>query len=46
MLALPLWFSEFAVPIGFGLLALQALAEFARLIGGAVPPASTGQPPV
>lgn len=43
MLALPLWFSEFAVPVGFGLLLLQALAELARLAGGAVPPRSSGE---
>ena len=43
MLALPLWFSEFSIPVGFGLLLLQAVAELVRLATGAVPPVSAGE---
>jgi len=34
MLAVPSWLTELAVPIGFGLLLIQALVELIRTIGG------------
>jgi len=34
MLAVPLWLTEIAIPIGFGLLLLQALAEMLRTVSG------------
>lgn len=33
MLNIPNWWSEMSVPVGFALLALQALAELARIFG-------------
>jgi TRAP-type C4-dicarboxylate transport system permease small subunit len=38
MLDIPQWWSEAVIPAGFVILALQALAGIARLLGGAVPP--------
>ncbi len=35
MLSVPFWLSEIAIPIGFGLLLLQALAEVVRTLSGA-----------
>lgn len=34
MLSVPRWMTESAVPIGFGILLLQCVAEFARLVSG------------
>ncbi len=34
MLAVPSWLTELAVPIGFGLLLIQALVELIRTLGG------------
>jgi TRAP-type C4-dicarboxylate transport system permease small subunit len=38
MLAVPQWMTELAIPLGFTLLALQALAELIRLPKSAPPP--------
>ena len=38
MLNIPNWYSEIVIPLGFGLLTLQALVEFLRLAGGQLPP--------
>ncbi|MBL6929135.1 MAG: TRAP transporter small permease [Rhodospirillales bacterium] len=35
MLSVPRWMTESAIPIGFGILLLQCMAEFTRLISGA-----------
>ena len=34
MLAVPLWMTEIAIPIGFGLLLLQVLTEMIRVVAG------------
>ncbi len=34
MLAVPLWLTEIAIPLGFGLLLLQALTEMVRTVSG------------
>ena len=34
MLAVPRWMTESAIPIGFTILLLQCIAEFARVVGG------------
>jgi len=34
MLSVPRWMTESAIPIGFGVLLLQCIAEFARLLAG------------
>lgn len=34
MLAVPSWLTELAIPVGFGLLLLQAMAELIRTLGG------------
>lgn len=41
MIAVPLWMTEIAIPIGFGLLLLQVVAEFCRTITGKLPSRST-----
>jgi len=44
MLAVPKWMTESAIPVGFGLLAVQALAELARLaVPGAAPASGVGE---
>ncbi len=43
MLEVPLWLSEIAVPIGFGFLLLQALAEAVRLMAGGTKPGGVGR---
>ena len=37
MLSVPKWMTESAIPLGFGLLCLQAVVEFIRLLQGAEP---------
>jgi len=37
MIAIPLWMTEIAIPIGFGLLLLQCVAEFYRTVTGNLP---------
>jgi TRAP-type C4-dicarboxylate transport system permease small subunit len=37
MLSVPNWMTESAIPLGFGILLLQCLAEMARLIVGRRP---------
>lgn len=39
MLAVPSWLSEAAIPVGFALLLVQALAELARTVSGTTRPA-------
>lgn len=34
MLAVPSWMTEIAIPIGFGLMLIQALAQFCRTLAG------------
>jgi len=40
MIAVPLWMTEIAIPIGFGLLLLQVIAEFCRVLSGRLPSSS------
>ena len=42
MLAVPRWMTESAVPIGFGVLLLQVIAEFGKLFNGAPEAAPSG----
>ena len=37
MIAVPLWMTEIAIPIGFGIMLLQVCAEFYRTITGKLP---------
>jgi C4-dicarboxylate transporter, DctQ subunit len=41
MLSVPFWLSEVAIPLGFGLLCLQALAELVRTVTGVATVAPT-----
>ncbi|MEO0821857.1 MAG: TRAP transporter small permease [Pseudomonadota bacterium] len=42
MLDLPSWIAELAVPLGFGLLVVQALIELVRALRAEAPPPATG----